>query len=179
MGEQNGEFGTPTERGALLSDDGLYRYDLWRQWNGGAGRQVLWVMLNPSTADADLDDPTIRRCVSFSSAWGFNRLHVVNLFALRSTDPKALVTAGVDPIGPFNDDHIKYAAEDADLIVCAWGTKGGLLNRAAKVTQSLCAFDLHALDITKEGHPKHPLYVRGDTAPVLYRAGLSGREAET
>ena len=163
---------------AYISADGLYRYDLLRQWGTDEDGQVCWVMLNPSTADATLDDPTIRRCVGFSMAWGFGSLIVVNLFAWRSTDPKALLSAP-DPIGPENDACIERAVRNADLTVCAWGTKGGLLNRAAKVTQALSGHDLHALDITKDGHPKHPLYVRGDTEPTLYRSALSDSSAPT
>jgi hypothetical protein len=169
---------------ADLSDDGLYRYRLTRRWGGQNDPCICWIMLNPSTADAVVDDPTIRRCISFSEAWGFGSLIVVNLFALRSTDPKALLMADVDPIGPENDHAIRLAAVEANCVMAAWGTKGAYLHRNAAVIRLVtddCMEKMHALTITKDGHPKHPLYVKGGTSPVLYRAGLtaaSGRRPE-
>lgn len=154
---------------AILSPDGAYRYRLTRSATvEGVATctrgTVCWVMLNPSTADAEVDDPTIRKCTAFTRSWGYASLVVVNLFALRSTDPSAL-RSYAQAIGHGNDAYIIGAAMEADLTVCAWGTKGGHLGRDAHVLRMLATVPLHALDITKDGHPKHPLYVRGDTLP--------------
>lgn len=105
-------------RGALISECGLYRYRLWRRW--GIGPHATWIMLNPSTADADLDDPTIRRCIGFARAWGFSAIEVVNLFALRATNPRELGRSA-DPIGPDNDRHLSEAGRAAELRIAAWG----------------------------------------------------------
>lgn len=163
---------------AVLSDDGLYRYQLRRSWGTEKEPSVCWIMLNPSTADADLDDPTIRRCTAFSNRWGFGHLIVANLFALRATSPKALLAAP-DPIGSANDAHILAAAGESDQVIVAWGTHGTLHNRAAKVTQLLTGAGNHrllCLERTKDGHPKHPLYVRGERRPEVYREPLAERE---
>src|SRR4051812_17109287 len=111
-----------SQRGALLSDDGLYRYRLWRIWEELAPVMV-WVMLNPSTADADVDDPSIRKCVGFAKANGCGGIIVVNLFAWRATDPKEL-RAVADPVGPENDAHIRWAVKAPLLatVVAGWGT---------------------------------------------------------
>lgn len=156
---------------AQLSDCGTYRYELRRTWGAEDGPLVCWVMLNPSTADAEVDDPTIRRCIGFSNRWGFDRLVVVNLFALRATDPKEL-RRHADPIGSANDAAVLAAAIEADKVIAAWGTHGSLKNRAAKVTQLLTGpgeLHLGCLGQTKQGAPKHPLYVRGEQRPETYR----------
>lgn len=158
-------------RDAVLSPCGLYRYRLGRTWDASTAR-VCWVMLNPSTADASVDDPTIRRCIGFARAWGFGGLDVVNLFALRSPDPRALRTAA-DPVGPENDRHILDVAGRAGLVVCAWGADGFARSRARSVLGSLAARGLvvHRLASTREGAPAHPLYLAGGLMPVPWRAG--------
>jgi hypothetical protein len=146
------------EKSARLSPCGLYRYELKRRWS--AGPTATWIMLNPSTADAEQDDPTIRRCIGFTKAWGLGGLTVVNLFALRSTDPKALTFAR-DPVGPGNDEAIHDAAVGARVVVCAWGAHATAKDRAAQVLDLLDA-TLHTpmcLDRTKDGQPRHPLYM--------------------
>lgn len=144
---------------ATISPCGLYRYTLARRWGPGSG-SVLWIMLNPSTADADADDPTIRACRAFSERWGKNALEVVNLFALRSTDPRKLTDAE-DPVGPENDDHIVQAVERSDLIVAAWGARGNLYGRDDEVSRFLALRSRvpRCLGITKAGDPRHPLYI--------------------
>lgn len=159
---------------AVLSDDGVYRYELRRQWGAPGDPRVCWVMLNPSTADASVDDPTIRRCIGFSNRWGYGSLVVVNLFALRATDPKELACT-TDPVGAGNDAAILAAAYVSERVVVAWGAHGKFRNRAALVTQMLTGpqggFSLHCLGTTKQGAPRHPLYIRGEQALVLYRKG--------
>jgi hypothetical protein len=154
-----------SSRDAVFSDCGRYRYSLTRTGLFGAGT-CLFLMLNPSTADAEVDDPTIRRCVGFTAAWGFNRLEVANLFAFRATDPRAMVMAQ-DPIGPKNDQHLLSAATRADRIVCAWGAHGGHMQRSAIVQRLLASAGhrLHHLGLTKDGQPKHPLYLAASTQP--------------
>src|SRR5689334_18589152 len=117
--------------GALFDPTGRYRYRLWRQWDP-AKPAVAFVMLNPSTADATTDDPTIRRCFGFAQGWGFGRLEVVNLFALRATDPRELARHP-DPVGPANDAHIAAALALTDQAVAAWGCGGALRERGARV----------------------------------------------
>ena len=145
------------EFGAELSSDGRYRYRLWRSW--GPGSRCIWIMLNPSTADASVDDPTIRKCMGFAKRWGHDGIEVVNLFALRSTNPRMLYSAD-DPVGPGNNEAILSAARSWSYVVCGWGNHGGLHNRSAQVVRLLrgeCV--LTALCVTKQSQPGHPLYV--------------------
>jgi hypothetical protein len=167
--------------GARISADGKYRYLLWREWRGthdpknwrwlggkdGAGeplgepKSVLFVMLNPSTADGSADDPTIRRCVGFARAWKFERIEVVNLFAYRATKPRdlfALEAAGGDPIGWENSGIVDSAARDAGLVVCAWGGHGGFGGQDQTMRGWLGSKPQYALGFTKDGHPRHPLF---------------------
>jgi len=158
-------------RTAKLSADGIYRYRLGRRWEE-EGAPILFVMLNPSTADARIDDRTIRRCMSFAKREGAAAIDVVNLFALRSTDPRALVK-NADPIGPENDAEIREALFGAKLVIAAWGSgvpkaHGG---RAARVLEMLNTRPVWALRITATGAPEHPLYIPGDAPLVVYSAG--------
>ncbi|KKM80047.1 hypothetical protein LCGC14_1343720 [marine sediment metagenome] len=148
---------------AVLSPCGRYRYSLTREFFMGAGR-VLFVMLNPSTADAETDDPTIRRCIGFARRWGFRRLDVGNLFAWRATNPKEIRQVS-DPVGPENDRRLMYLSECADAVIAAWGTHGAYRNRDSDVL-ALLAGKVEHLGLTKQGHPKHPLYLRNDVARV-------------
>ncbi len=159
-------------RGAVLSDDLRYRYSLWRTWDA-TKPAVLFVMLNPSTADADVDDPTIRRCIGFARRWGYGGIYVWNLYGYRATDPAELDAAD-DPIGRENEDHLWEILQDGNVgrIIAAWGAKPGrgrYVHREISVRYGpLYDREVHALGLTKDGHPRHPLYVRGDVEPVLY-----------
>lgn len=153
------------ERGAEISPCSRYRYALWRRWSRQGG-VVMFVGLNPSTADATLDDPTIRRCISFARAWSFGGLVMTNLFAWRATDPKDM-RAVFEPIGSLNDDALRHHYERADLTVAAWGAHGTHLGRDAIVRKMLPK--LHYLRLTKDGHPGHPLYLPATLQPTEWK----------
>ena len=152
--------------GATLSEDRVYRYLLTRTW-APAGPVMCWIMLNPSTADAMTDDPTIRRCTRFARREDCGGIAVVNLFALRTPNPRVLPVAG-DPVGPDNDLFIDEHATPGRLVVAAWGAGGTLHGRAATVTGRLTAAGVHlrCLGVTDAGQPRHPLYLRAD-APLI------------
>lgn len=163
-----------TNRGAIVSDCGLYRYQLWRRW--AHGPEMVFVMLNPSRADSVVDDPTLRRCIGFAKREGAGGLKVVNLFAYRSTSPKALARAE-DPIGPENDQHLCLAlATPSDgewgMVVAAWGANPIAPSRAPVVHQLRAS--LFCLGRTACGAPRHPLYVAQDTPfePFAYEGAL-------
>lgn len=169
----NGADGTTPDtmlRTARFSDDETYRYSLGRVWNVPANqppRGVCWVMLNPSTADHEKEDPTIKRCIMRSQDLGYDGLVICNLFALRSTDPKYLV-GHPDPVGPDNDRTIEYWIHKCDLVIAAWGQSFPKEHdvyvyrkmKALREVQAMC------LGKTKSGHPKHPLYVAAATRLV-------------
>jgi len=157
-----------------MSPCGKYRYELRRRLTAEQPyahkyeRKTCFIMLNPSTADANKDDPTIRRCTAFAHQWGTAELIVVNLFAFRATEPKQLFVAakeGLDIIGPENDSYIRHAVEEADngVIVCAWGQHGHRYGREQDVVRMLHKHDpavpLTALKLAKNGTPYHPLYL--------------------
>jgi hypothetical protein len=163
---------------AEISLDGRYRYRLWREFRTEPGKPdstVLFVMLNPSTADALADDPTIRKCIGFGRLWGYTRLEVVNLYAFRATQPADLWKAH-EPVGPDNDLHIADAVAAADLVVYAWGAHAKDSSRVAavkkivrgslRVSAEFSGTRLVALGFTKAGHPKHPLMLSYDTPRV-------------
>ncbi len=150
-------------REAVLSEDGSYRYLLIRRWDKHLPG-VCFIMLNPSTADANVDDPTIRRCIGFARRWGFGSLRVVNLYAFRATNP-AEIKIAPDPIGPLNDDYLLSAAASSHLVIAAWGGFAGK-ERVAAVCKKLG--ELKCLGLTQSGEPRHPLYVSGATGCVHY-----------
>lgn len=158
-----------TSSGATIV--GAYRYHLWREW-GDKMNRVCWVMLNPSTACATTDDPTIRRCLSFSKRWGFGALDVVNLFAFRATSPRDCMAAA-DPIGPENDGYLEAITSTCELVVCAWGTRGAFRERDLRAlehfSQTVAHKRLRCLGVTQDGHPKHPLYLAGATELQKFR----------
>lgn len=149
----------PNGNAAWISGCGRYRYRLGRRWTAGWGKPAVFVMLNPSIADAYVDDPTIRRCVRFARAWGCDRLIVVNLYALRATDPRELWKVE-DPVGPENDAHLEDAAYTARRydgpLVAAWGANARP-DRVAEVLQIPGMERLKSLGMTLAGAPKHPL----------------------
>ncbi len=152
--------------GAVFDSTGTYRYWLWREWNANAPR-LSFVMLNPSTADADRNDPTIRRCIQFAHAWGYGAVDVVNLFAYRATQPQILRQVS-EPIGHENDRHLRSVCDQAEVIVLAWGNWGSLHGRDRAVLQLLSNRAVHCLGVTRSGQPRHPLYLRGDTRPTIF-----------
>ncbi len=163
----SGEFGL--KRGAEIDLTGSYRYTLWREWNSDAPG-VGFVMLNPSTADATIDDATIRRCTGFARSWGFGALEVVNLFAYRATNPATLRQV-VDPIGPLGDRYLLEMRRRAQTVVVSWGNQGSWQNRDQIVLRLLSGRDIYCLGRTQLGHPRHPLYLKANTALIPFQWG--------
>lgn len=156
---------------AEISECGQYRYVLTRKipsilrWN----RPALFIMLNPSTADAVQDDPTIRRCVGFATREGCTELTVVNLFALRATDPKMLLNHP-DPIGPYNDRRIEEQVKKhrtTGIIIAAWGQHPMANDRAYEILKKYSP--IQCLGTTKNGYPRHPLYLKKDAELKVFR----------
>jgi hypothetical protein len=147
-----------------FSPDRVYRYVLWRVWaNHASPRYCAFIGLNPSTADETTDDPTIRRCIGFAKAWGYDALAMLNLFAYRATYP-ADMKAESDPVGDDNDVWLARIAAEAGVVIAAWGNHGAHLNRAAAVRVLLP--NLHCLRLTKAGQPEHPLYLPAALEPM-------------
>ncbi len=151
---------------AVFDRTGKYRYSLHRHWSIGAG-SVTFIMLNPSTADHEHNDPTIRRCIGLAHAWGFNTLNVVNLFALRATEPAELKKAR-SPVGGQNNLHIASNVEHADQIVIAWGNHGQFRGRDKAVLELLSGYNLLCLGRNLCGQPKHPLYVSRNSRLIRF-----------
>lgn len=159
---------TYRDKSAVISACQNYRYVLWRSWGPATApaRYVMFIGLNPSTADGDLDDPTIRRCVGFARGWGYDTLCMTNLFALRATDPRVMLRSP-NPIGPENDWTLAHLAAGAGLIVAAWGGHGTHRNRDEHVRR-LIKRPMHHLGLTKGGQPKHPLYLESTVQPTTW-----------
>lgn len=158
---------TDTRRHATISDCGSFRYRLWRKWS--VGSPLLFVMLNPSTADGLQDDATIRRCYGFAARAGFGELEVVNLYAYRATKPADLKAAGY-PVGPENDRHIREAVLDAAAVCVAWGANVAGLSRPGEVLTLLrqMGVKVKCLRITRSGYPQHPLMLPSDCTLQLF-----------
>ncbi len=139
-----------------------YRYSLERVLSTQP-RTIAWIMLNPSTADADKDDPTIRRCMGFSRQWGYGHMLVGNVFALRATSPEEIYKSE-DPMGLDNWKHLGEISYRADKTIVAWGNHGSHLNQGLRVLEFLKSegFLVYCLGTTKSGQPKHPLYIPSD-----------------
>ena len=160
------------EYGAIFDVNARYRYSLWRAWSAYHPR-IAFILLNPSTANEQIDDPTIRRCMGFARAWDFGSLEVVNLFAYRATDYRELIKVS-DPIGEENNYFLLHAVERCSTVVLGWGNRGMLLGRDRQVMSLLIGRnDVHCLGITKDGQPLHPLYVKSDTNLELFSMSIS------
>ena len=170
------------ERGAEFDDARIYRYSLWRNWDEPpvppgvppellalVRPHVLFIMLNPSTADERSDDPTIRRCMDFAARWGYGALSVGNLYAFRAARPSVLRSVA-DPVGPDNDAVLRRLVARAARVVVAWGARASD-ERAARVLEAIMAEKgarPQCLGVTRRGMPRHPLYVRRDASLVEY-----------
>jgi hypothetical protein len=153
---------------ATYSDCERYRYSLTRTWEP-KGRRLLFVMLNPSKATEVQNDPTIERCERRARALGFGAFRATNIFAWRETEPRLMKQAS-DPVGPHNDDALRDGADWADMVLAAWGAHGDHLNQGRK-TESLLrdiGAPLYHLGLTKQGHPRHPLYISYATQPMVW-----------
>jgi len=153
---------------AILSPCGTYRYLLQRSWNVRL-ESVCFIMLNPSTADAELDDPTIRKCIGFAQRLGFGQLEVVNLFATRCTDPD-LISDNPDPYGPENTRIVTDSVSTCNKVICAWGAHR--MARTAGIGMRALLSSLgkapKALRLTNHGHPGHPLFIPYTARPVEF-----------
>lgn len=171
------------KRSAVISPCGRYRYELWRDWRGEQEAQLglgplelegwrlahaqqfaLFVLLNPSTADAEHDDPTTRKCVSYARRWGYGAACLANAFAFRATDPSELYEVA-DPVGPENDGHLEALGAAAGIVVAGWGRPGRLQRRDERVL-ALLPRPVHCLAQNTDGTPAHPLYLPGGAEPV-------------
>ena len=156
---------------AHFSDDRKYRYLLGRR-TGESERRLLFVMLNPGTADESQDDPTIRRCIGFAERWHFGAMEVVNLFAFRTPYVEEL-RAAREPVGPDNDDWISRALVAADRVILAWGNHGAYMERSRIVTRMVSdVVQPSQLGINKTGEPTHPLYLPATTVPKPMHADI-------
>jgi hypothetical protein len=153
---------------AVYSDCENYRYSLTRVWHPEAER-VLFVMLNPSKATEIENDPTVERCERRARALGFGGVQVTNIFAWRETSPK-LMRQAKDPVGPDNDMILNEGILWADQVIAAWGTHGAHLGRGAQVQELLSRSQtpVYHLGLSKDGHPKHPLYIRYAQEPIFW-----------
>ena len=164
---------------AVFSRDEIYRYSLKRIWHTDKAPLVI-IMLNPSTADHRVLDPTVRRCENFARAWSRGGIIILNLFALRSTDPKILKLVKFDPIGEYNYHYWETTIKlyRPPFVLCAWGTHGGYQDQDIKFVR--LARKLHmpmmTLGVTKKGYPKHPLYLSKSIAPIEYKLPLERRK---
>lgn len=161
---QNSLFANCESIGAIISNCNNYRYQLWRIWDPNRPL-VLFVMLNPSTADHTKDDPTIRRCTGFAKSWGYGGFYVGNLFAYRSTDPKQLYNAHF-PIGDDNYTHLQEMSLKCDKIVLAYGNSH-LVKQLITAGHRDCfkEWELFCIDQSADGTPKHPLYLPKHLTP--------------
>lgn len=146
---------------AHISDDKKYRYTLYREWDKRKP-SILFIMLNPSTADDKEPDNTITRVINFSKSWGYGSVHVGNLYAYRSKDPKVLKTVE-DPEGKENMTHVRTLVGLVDKVIYAWGYRGKEPQWLSDiVTTPYC------IKVTDKGIPRHPLYLKKDLQPIRY-----------
>ena len=153
---------------AVFSDCRKYRYALWRRWEM-EHPLILFIGLNPSTADETKNDPTIRRCINFAKDWGYGGVMIANLFAFRSTSPE-IMKQQKDPIGKENDLWIGKLADASQSVIAAWGNHGIYLSRGFDVMELLrkSGKPIFHLGISKTGQPKHPLYISYEILPKIW-----------
>ena len=156
------------KKDAVLSEDRVYRYMLSRVWDETKAT-VLFIGLNPSTADEVQDDPTVKRCINFAKSWGYGGVVMANLFAYRTSRPIELKSAK-DPIGKDNDKWLKKLAKESDIVICAWGNHGHFQNRGNTVKAMLDK--LYYLSLNQSGEPAHPLYLKSTLYPKKFEISL-------
>ena len=158
-------------RTAVFSVDEKYRYILRITVNPHGNGDCLFVMLNPSTATEKDDDPTVAKCQKYARRWGYETLTVVNLFAYRATDPQTLGDMMIEPVGgETNDNFIREASLDADIVICAWGAHGNRMGRASDVLRDVLTRPLYYLHLNQDGTPGHPLYLKDSAEPIMWPA---------
>jgi len=152
----------------VFSDDRKYRYTLHHEWCPNKPT-AAFIGLNPSTADEQELDPTLRRIRGFCESWGFGSFTMLNLFAFRATDPRDMKSA-VDPIGPMNDDMIVKTCMSCNMIIACWGNHGSFMGRSKRTKSMLTnhRFNVSYLKMTKAGEPSHPLYLSKSLKPILW-----------
>lgn len=165
-----------TSKSAIISPCERFRFLLTREWNN-TRLACAFIGLNPSTADATLDDPTIRRCVNFAWEWGYGYLHMLNLVPYRSTDPDAMFTwMAENGSAEWLDRNIEEASrifQQADIVIAAWGAPGSKLQQFKQPLIDAAGDKLFMLDSTKSGEPRHPLYLRKDLRAIPYRGAAT------
>ncbi|HEY9081353.1 DUF1643 domain-containing protein [Magnetovibrio sp.] len=164
------------DKGAIISECGQYRYMLWRRWDKTKPR-LVFIMLNPSTADADIDDATIRLCMGRARRMGYGGIRVINLFAYRATNPSELRQVD-DPVGPENWKYLEQhcgCGAAGEMTIAAWGNDGTLKGQSRerwREALEIICYDmgtpLYCLGLTKHGQPKHPLRISYETQPTLW-----------
>lgn len=153
---------------AIFDKSQKYRYLLKRQWKADTKNFVNFILLNPSTADEKNDDPTINACIQFAKNSNYDGLWITNLFAFRATKPHNLKLCS-SPIGKQNNQYLKNYAKKSKMVIIAWGNHGNFLDRNKEVIKILSKTKtLYCLDITNKGNPKHPLYIKRTTKPLIF-----------
>jgi hypothetical protein len=142
------------DAGAVLSDCGTYLYNLWRRWDEEKD-WLIWIMLNPSTADGTQNNATIRSCMGYAQARGHGGISVYNLFAFRATNPQELRTAS-DPVGPLNDHYLREIPNDR-FVACAWGAAANLFPERVQAVKQIIDGKLLIHLGMAGGQPRHPL----------------------
>jgi hypothetical protein len=170
------------DKRTILSDDRKYRYVLWRLCNADLFdssniKRIMFIGLNPSTADESINDATIRRLIDFSKRLGYHAMEMTNLFVFRATKPKDMFSAS-DPVGTFNDFYLSKVAERADTIVACWGSFNGIEERVNTVTAILPADKLFCFGVNADGNPKHPLYLPKTAQLIKYPITKTGESCQ-
>ncbi|MFL5350908.1 MAG: DUF1643 domain-containing protein [Hyalangium sp.] len=167
------------DTGAIFSPCRTWRYLLWRYWDRSKPI-CAFIGLNPSTADETQDDPTVRRCIRFAKDWGYGALWMLNAYAFRATDPRDLkqVMGGMGAIGPQTDTYLQQAAVNCGIVIAAWGAHcPGSRQDEIRAMFAGAGKPLYLLGQTKDGCPRHPLYLRADTQPVRWMPPWTMRPA--